>query len=333
MTREDSNIVYVIILNWLRWEETIPCLESVLKLNNDHYRIIICDNNSHNESVTQITAWLDGRLALDFAGDPRSDLINPCVPKPVAYQLLQESELGKAGADDPPVTIIRNQANHGYAGGNNVGIGYALSDPRCSATWILNNDVVVTPNSLNPLVAAIDDVTGIIGSTVLNYAEGDLQMPGGAHYNRYSGKSDFLPSDGALEHRSLDYIAGCSMLLTRSVIEKVGLLCEDYFLFYEEFDYTLRAKKQGFGIKYVPTSVVYHKQAATTGRTGLVDFYILKNRLIFTRRFFPSYYPSVFISVLMTAGMSVLLGQPKRGYRIFQLALNPDQTYEPERWE
>ena len=333
MSEETTDIVYVVILNWLRWEETIPCLETVLKLDHPRYRVVICDNASTNDSLEKITAWLEGSLALDFSEDARADLILPGTPKPIPFRLLQESELPTEHRDDAPVTVIANSANHGYAGGNNVGLRYALSDPRCHATWILNNDVAVTPGALSPLVAAMGDGIGILGSTILNYAGGDLQMPGGARYNRYSGKSQFLPGGGATEHDRLDYIAGCSMLLTREVLEATGLLCEDYFLFYEEFDFTLRANEAGFASRYVPDSVVYHKQAATTGRAGIVDFYTLRNRLLFTRRFFPAYYPSVFVSVLITAGARVLRGEPGQGYRILRLAMNPNQACVASNWD
>ncbi len=332
MSESPDGLVYVVILNWLRWEETIPCLETVLKLEYENTRVIICDNASSNDSVAKITAWLEGRLDIDFSEDARADLITPCAPKPVAFRHLREEDLDTARREDVAITLISNWQNHGYAGGNNVGIRYALEDPRCIATWILNNDVAVTPGALSPLVAAIDERAGILGSRILNYTAGDLQMPGGASYNRFSGKSRFLPRDGSIRHERLDYIAGCSMLLSRQVLEATGLLCEDYFLFYEEFDFTLRARQTGFRIRYVPESVVYHKQAATTGKAGVVDFYTLRNRLVFTRRFFPRYYPSVFVSVLLTAGVRVLRGRPRQAYQIFRLALNPDQDYDACDW-
>lgn len=333
MVEPGNNRVYVIILNWNTWEETIACLESVLKLDYKDYGVVICDNHSKNDSVDKLSFWLDGKDLLDMANDKRADLLIPYCQKPQKYRVLRESEMDDAGYVGDCITIIRNSENYGYAGGNNVGIRYAMGDPCCSAVWILNNDVVVTEKSLQNLVASLDNTIGIVGSKVLNYYDGGLQFQGGGVYSKITGKSRIILGKTAKRPDKLDYISGCSMLLSRELVQNVGYLSTEYFLYYEELDLAIRSREKGYTLKYADNSVVYHKRGATIGTSASADFYIIRSRMMVTRKFFHFYYPSILLSVFMTACVRVGRGQWKRAYMIILLMLNPGMSYQPSRWD
>ena len=327
---EDKS-VYVIILNWLTWQQTVSCLESVLKLTHPRVRVVICDNHSHNGSIEKIICWLNGDLSLEFRGDPREELLLPVATKPLAFRLVDESELPFADYRHDAITIIRNRDNYGYAGGNNVGIGYALGDPQCEAVWLLNNDVVVTPSALDQLVPHLSATCGIVGSRVLNYADGSLQLAGGSRYNRDNGKSTPLRAEEAATGQ-LDYISGCAMLISRQLLVDVGYLSEDYFLYYEEIDLALRARQHGYALAYADDSIVYHRHGATIGTSALADFYLIRSRLRFTRKFFPERYLRVLWSVFQTACYRLSCGQWRRGYMMLRLMVDPEQEYQSARW-
>ena len=123
--------VYIIILNWNGWKDTIECLDSIKKLTYINYSIIICDNASSDESKNKINEWLKNNVNID-------------------------------------ATLIVNKTNLGFAGGNNVGIKEALKQMDCKYVWILNNDTEVTPNSLCCLVNKMktDDKIGICLSLI-----------------------------------------------------------------------------------------------------------------------------------------------------------------------
>jgi GT2 family glycosyltransferase len=303
----------------------------VLKLDRTRVRLVICDNQSPNKSIDKIVSWLNGDLALDFGDDPRVELLLPCAAKPLPYQLVDEAELASADYQQGTITIIRNQHNYGYAGGNNVGIRYALGDPLCGAIWLLNNDVVVTRSALEQLLPHLSGQCGIVGSRVLNYSDGSLQLAGGSHYNCNNGKSRPLRTEEAAAGE-LDYVSGCAMLLSPQLLLDVGFLSEEYFLYYEEIDLAMRARQQGYTLGYANDSIVYHQHGATIGATALADFYLIRSRLRFSRKFFPSRYPLVLWSVFQTACYRLLCGKWKRAHMMLRLMVDPGLDYDQARW-
>jgi GT2 family glycosyltransferase len=149
---------------------------------------------------------------------------------------------------------------------------------------------------------------GLCGSTVLFYDQpGRVQAFGGARYfprlglamhvGRIFGRRRHVPA--ADIERQLDYVSGASMLVTREFVKAVGLMSEDYFLYYEELDWAMRGRPD-FGLAYAPDSIVYHRSGAAIGsnrhaskRSRLSEFYLQRNRLRFTRKFFPRCLPTV----------------------------------------
>jgi len=84
-----------------------------------------------------------------------------------------------------------------------------------------------------------------------------------------------------------EYATGCCMIVKKQVFEKIGLLNEKYFLYYEDADFSMRAKRNNFKILFAPTAFMWHKNAASAGGSGspLQDYYITRNRLIFGFRY------------------------------------------------
>lgn len=145
--------------------------------------------------------------------------------------------------------------------------------------WLLNNDTEVQPDSLTRLVerAQEDDSIGIVGSTLLyHHNRRRVQALGGARYNRWLGVAKHIGEGQNWDkikdnirrdeiERQMDYVVGASMLVSRRFIEAVGLMSEDYSLYFEELDWAIRGKKKGFRLAWAPDSIVYHKEGATTG--------------------------------------------------------------------
>jgi GT2 family glycosyltransferase len=305
--------VFVLILNWNGWQDTIPCLESVFCNEYPDFRVVVCDNDSADDSLGQIKRWAEGALqpsASAFAG-LRGVPTSPA-PKPIPYQELAASEVAKGAATsgpDVPLILIRTGGNLGFAGGNNVGLRYALSQPECAYVWLLNNDTVIERSALSAMVAAIDGQphVGICGSTLRYFHAPDtVQALGGASYNKWTGLSKEIgnaqawlgfPAAPEIE-RAMSYVSGASMLVTRRFLLEVGLMSEDYFLYFEELDWALRARGK-FSLAYAPDSIVYHKEGASIGsgksakRSLVAEFYALNSRLKLTRKFFAWALPTV----------------------------------------
>lgn len=106
----------------------------------------------------------------------------------------------------------------------------------------------------------------------------------------------------------MDYVVGASMFVRKTFIEEVGYMSEDYFLYFEELDWILRGKACGWNIGYIPEAIVFHKEGGSTKEKGIMisefaDICQLKNRILFTKRF----YPLCLISVLPMCAFTILL--------------------------
>jgi GT2 family glycosyltransferase len=312
------NRVYIILVNWNGWRDTVECLKSLLLLEYPNFRFVVCDNGSSDDSLQEIRNWAD------FHG--------------VRYVEYQRAEFEACGSltSDPLLTLIHNNENLGFAGGNNVGLRYALARSDADYCWLLNNDTVVEPDALTHLVVRMEQQpqVGICGSTILSYHDRSrIQALGGGHYCRWIGLpwhyGRFCKRGKTINQEqadaSMNYVEGASMLVSRRFLDEVGLLCEDYFLYFEEADWSIRAKGR-FGLGYAPQSIVYHKVGGSIGTSSnpakmsyTSDYFNIRNRILFTQRFYPSSLPTVRLVILGSLLLRLCLGKWDRAMMIFTL--------------
>ncbi|MCQ2009524.1 glycosyltransferase family 2 protein [Sporolactobacillus sp. STSJ-5] len=249
--------VAIIILNWNAYEETYECLCSLEKLKYKKFHVFLVDNASTDYSFD--------KLKMD----------------------------GKKGKFKVAIDFIQSGDNLGFAGGNNVAIRKAYNLGH-SYFWMINNDTVVDENSLTYLIDEFvhNNKTGIAGSKILYY-NSDIVWFAGGIVNTYLGKTKhigFKMKDSALPNLKCEtgYVTGCSLFFRKEVIDSIGLMQEDYFLYYEETDWNLRAKNSGWKIVYVPQSRVYHKVSTTTGSekstAPFVAYYDIRNAFLMIKR-------------------------------------------------
>jgi GT2 family glycosyltransferase len=328
--------VYILILNWNGWHDTLECLESVYRNDHPEYQVVVCDNNSSDQSVEMIMAWANGRLdTFTFPGNSLKPLSWPPVPKPIPYSVLtrDDAEHQAAPQAGERLTIIRTGNNLGFAGGNNVGLRYIMARGDHRFVWLLNNDTVIRPDALSRMLMRMKEkpAAGICGSKLVYYDNPDLiQGVGGGYYNRFLGKISYIGrcttrdeqiSRDAVE-RSMSYVAGASLLVSRAFLESVGLMNDSFFLYYEELDWCLRAKEK-FEIAYAPESLVYHKEGSsvgtasrTRGNSIVSDYFALSNRIKFTKLHYPLLLPAIYLGLLVALGNRLMRGQPERAVMI-----------------
>jgi hypothetical protein len=329
--------VYIIILNYNGWADTIECLESVLRNDYPNYQVIVVDNNSPNNSMEYIKAWAEGKLDVWVKQDhPLRHLSFPPVKKPVPYVFYTRKEAEKGGNSDLenkltknisseiatsyPLVFIQTGENLGFAGGNNVGIRYVLAKNDFEYIWFLNNDTVIERDALSKLVQKFEKYEklgkkiGIAGSKLLYYDNPKLIQGIGGIYNKWFAVAKHLgvfeEDRGQYDNEDvldkIDYIIGASMLVSKDFIKEVGLMCEDYFLYFEEMDWTIRGKKKGYQLAYCWKSKVYHKEGGSIGsslkgerKSEIADYYGLRNRIVFTKKFYPKYLWSVYLGFIV----------------------------------
>lgn len=306
--------ITVITLNWNGADDSKACVRSLLALNYPRFDIVVCDNASKPESWQSLLA-----LAQEFPGRVQ------------VFESLQQALA--AGAPRADITLIQTGANLGYAGGMNVGMRYALANPANDYCWVLNNDTEVHPDALTHLVERMqqDESIGICGSSlVLHHDRQRLQAFAGSSYNPLRARSaalginarvDEIPASPAAVEAKLAYVIGAAMLVSRRYMSEVGLMDERYFLYSEEHDWAQRGRRR-FRLGYAPQSLVFHKHGATIGTASsggseLSLFYLFRNKLVFTKRYYPAYLPTAAISLLIDALKFFVKG--KRGKAVAAL--------------
>lgn len=181
-----------------------------------------------------------------------------------------DNSVAKIRAAFPDVLVLESGKNLGFAGGNNVGIRHALAD-GANYVWLLNNDTKPDPNALSALIAkALTDTTIGAVASVCYYAESPstVQAWAGARVNLWTGSARLSRKPRPDEW--FDSLNGTSILISRAAIESVGLLDEDFFLYWEDTEFCLRLRKRGWRIAAAPDSRVLHKVGASTGRSKLI---------------------------------------------------------------
>lgn len=307
----DMPSVAVVILNWNSWPDTLECLESVLRQDYPSAKVIVCDNASTDGSVDRFQQWAGGDLSVISARREMAGHTLPPIPKPVSFQALNQSAQATSGCDGlADITLIRNDANIGFAAGNNVGLQYAMSQ-GFQYFWILNADTVVEPDALHQLVQRVQRTpsAGLCGSLLCYYHAPDvIQEAGGCASYPLLGISRRLAADRKRDSKNswreleaqLGYISGASCLVSRDFLRNVGLMSEEYFLYCEEVDWATRARGK-YGLALAEDSIVYHKKGLATGskafgksRSSSSIYYLWRARKRFTRRYHPLGLVSLF---------------------------------------
>lgn len=187
------------------------------------------------------------------------------------------------------VIFIQSSVNTGFAGGNNLGVEAATGE----YLLFINNDTEVEKNFLESLVSCIqaDASIGMVSPKIKYYYNKNIiQYAGGKSINPFTGRGKFIGSglpDSKTYHQTCptQLIHGAAMLVSRKLINTIGLMEESFFLYYEELDWCERAKKSGFTLYYVGESTVYHKESLSVGRNSpLKIYYLTRNRLLFAKR-------------------------------------------------
>jgi len=266
--------IFTIILNWNNAEDTIECIHSV-KLSADLSSQIICvDNASYDGSIDKIAS------------------------------------------EHPDIIILKTDSNLGYAGGNNFGIKKAI-ELGATHIWILNNDTIVEQNCMKNLLKPFlrDAKTALTGSKIYFYdKKEEIWFAGGIYYPFRGVTSHYLENQaaaGVLSGEKLNYISGCSMMISRDIAEKTGVFDEKLFLLYEEIDLAQKIKKLGYIMKMCENSIVYHKISRTLKDSPLRLYYFTRNRLYISWKYFRLYFPFVFLWCVRWPLLPALLKRPE----------------------
>ena len=189
----------------------------------------------------------------------------------------------------PAFSHIRSDINLGFAGGNNLGIKSSAG----RYIMLINNDTLIPDKSLSELVKFMDDNPNIgAASPKILY----LNPHNTIQFAGFTELSKFTLRNHGVGYNELDlgqhntprktaFIHGAAVILRREVIEECGLMPEEYFLYYEEIDWSYRIREKGFELWYFPGTKIIHKESQSIGKNSSVKiFYMTRNRLLLAKR-------------------------------------------------
>jgi GT2 family glycosyltransferase len=299
----DASSLSIIIVNYNSWSDLIECIESIYSSNSQGFNVIVCDNDSHDGSVQKLLDWVDGKLDISFNGPQKHEEYVTCKPKDYLHF---EANGNKFGNDNSSLIVIETGANLGFAGGNNVGLRYALESTDSEYFWLLNADTTIADDAIEKLTHRLqeDDSPKVCGTVLKFYHHPAMvQALNGSHYNKWIGASKCIGSGihedevssakrSDVESQSI-FISGASFCVSRPFVNSTGLMEESYFLYYEEIDWISRSDKNQNKIGYADQAVAFHKEGGSIGsnslgtRSLLSEYYLMASRVKFTAKFYP----------------------------------------------
>jgi len=189
----------------------------------------------------------------------------------------------------PYIQVIRSKQNLGFAGGNNLGIKAA----KGKYLFLINNDTIFKDFNIQALVNRLEqsDKIAIVCPKIRFFWDNQpIQFAGYTPLSSITIRNRAIGC-GEEDHGQYDtphptpYAHGAAMMVKREAIEKVGLMPECYFLYYEELDWSMMMTRAGYEIWYEPACTIYHKESQTTGQNSpLRTYYITRNRLLLVKR-------------------------------------------------
>ena len=190
----------------------------------------------------------------------------------------------------PLIIVIRSDKNLGFAGGNNLGIQAAHG----KYLFFINNDAILPqPSALSLLITRLEssDQIGMVCPKIrFTWGKQPIQYAGYTPLSKITLRNKSI-GFGEKDNGQYDtphptpYAHGAAMMVKREIIEKVGVMPECYFLYYEELDWSMMIRRAGYEIWYEPACTIFHKESQTTGQMSpLKTFYITRNRLLYAQR-------------------------------------------------
>ncbi len=243
--------VSIITVNYNQIQVTTELLDSLRRISFRDFEVIIVDNGSREDSTNLITT------------------------------------------NYPEANYIFSKENLGFSGGNNIGIRASKGD----YLFFINNDAEVTEGSIDTLLKLFNIIPnlGIVSPQIcydpkMTNNQNIIQYAGATHCHPFTARNEILGEKeldkGQYETaKETAYVHGAAMMTSREVIDKVGGMPEEFFLYYEELDWSEQIRNAGYKVYVEPNALIYHKESLAVGKNStLKTYYHTRNRIFFVRR-------------------------------------------------
>ncbi|EMU55906.1 glycosyltransferase family 2 protein [Clostridium butyricum] len=241
----------IVIVNYNGIKYNEDCINSIFNSSYKNIEIVIVDNNSKDNSIEKLKNIYSDRII-----------------------------------------IIENNKNLGFAGATNIGIKYCMKS-GCDYLLLLNNDTVINKHMISNMLYTSERYNGCVVSPKIYYFEpnnmiwsagGEIKWSRG--YTLQYGMKEIDKGQYDIEKR-ISFATGCCMLIPKNIIKAIGLISEEYFLYFEDTDYCVKIQQAGYEIYYEPKAFMYHKVSASTGGENSPSYiyYFYRNRLYFNNKY------------------------------------------------
>jgi len=305
-----SSNVSIIIVNFQNWSATLHCLKAVIHLRRQPQCVIVVDNGSHNDSV--------GKLFRGWSALCRKYSL----PAPEICTNIHSTVVSS-------FIILALRSNVGFAAANNIAIQFLSRRAYSRAFWFLNPDTYAHESALEALCDRLNERpdAGMAGSLLVDMKHPQMvQCAGGGKLFSLTGLTKNLLQGEKLEfgrevlpefvERSLSFLTAASLLIRSETFFAVGGMSEDYFLYYEDVDLSLRVRHAHFNLVFANKSVVLHKSGGSSSSENLAEFFSIRNRLILIKHFFPLCLPFALIRQIAAIVKVLVCGNIPRGVRM-----------------
>lgn len=291
--------IYIIILNYNGWQDTVECLKSLFRVSGVNFEVVVVDNASLDGSFQKIVEWTQ------FYDIPLLKFYEPC------EQLVEGAPKRKTTGMQRVILFYLSE-NIGFGAANNLGLRQAQVNGIPYAV-ILNNDTIVEPDFLFPLVeyAEANSSVGLLGCQIRYAQDRDKVWWAGGWFNFWLGHKGFYGEKSSAQVPSTPYrtewVTGCMTFIPLSIFSQIGGYDEQHFILNEDCDLSLRVDRAGHKMVVVPSSMIYHKVGRSLGGISSLRYYYSARNLLLLRShylprwkwicFFVLYMPYKFLQV------------------------------------
>ena len=304
----DNNTVYIVILNYKNWVDTIECLEAVSTSSYTNYKIIVVDNDSQNNSVEEICKAAKN---IEFK----------CGTDNSTVRIVgSEKANGVFSLTDEFFTLIESDQNGGFAYGNNLALNAIINEP--GYFFLLNPDMHVDNKTIENFVtyqSRYENTKSIFTCSIYDYFNNDKFLYSGlAKVNYITGTMTELKDPMA----EADYVCGGALFAPIKVLREVGLLPEEYFLYWEDADWCYQAKKKGYSLVSIKNAKTFDKGGTTIGRSYLAEYYYVRNGLKFLEKYKFTVWQVILLNFTLKIFKKLMFFKFKRAKAIFDATLD-----------
>ena len=273
--------VNIIIVNYNSWEDILACIQSIFNSTHTNYQIFIIDNNSKDNSINKIKNSLSESnksfVDIDIKDFQNNSFINQ----------IEKCE----------VVLFKNHQNVGFGAGNNVALKFLITNRNDEYVWLLNPDTEVEKNVMNDLMEITSLKNKIITGNLIHYynQRNEIMYCGGFRVKTYIHGIKRIVN--YKDKDKISSIAGASLFTPLETFIDLGLLPEEYFMYWEETDFCTKALINGYNFEVNLKSKIFDRVGSASNSNFIREYLYLLNGL----RYYKKYYNSHLFFILLSS--------------------------------